>query len=102
MAFNPRRPGGRRRRRGAAEADIVLCMSIVPGYSGQAFMPEALGRIAELATLVDVPIQVDGGHRGRERARVRDAGASLLVAGNAVFASPRPAEAYRRLRPWLA
>src|SRR5262249_10273082 len=45
----------------AAAADIVLCMSIHPGYSGQAFMPDALDRIAEVATLVDVPVQVDGG-----------------------------------------
>jgi len=81
----------------AARAEIVLCMSIVPGYSGQDFMPEARDRIAELATLVDVPIQVDGGI-GEENARVvREAGASLLVAGSAVFADPEPAEAYRRL-----
>jgi ribulose-phosphate 3-epimerase len=81
----------------AAAAEIVLCMSIVPGYSGQDFMPEARDRIAELATLVDVPIQVDGGI-GEENARVvREAGASLLVAGSAVFADPEPAEAYRRL-----
>ena len=82
----------------AAGADIVLCMSIVPGYSGQAFMPEARDRIAELATLVDVPIQVDGGIGGENAARVREAGASLLVAGSAVFSDPVPADAYRRLR----
>ena len=40
---------------------MILCMSIVPGYSGQPFMPAALGRIEELAALVDMPIQVDGG-----------------------------------------
>ena len=81
----------------AAGAEIVLCMSIVPGYSGQDFMPEALHRIAELATLVDVPIQVDGGIGEENAAVVREAGASLLVAGNAVFVDPEPAEAYRRL-----
>ena len=81
----------------AAGAELVLCMSIVPGYSGQAFMPDALDRIAELATLVDVPIQVDGGV-GEDNARaVREAGATLLVAGSAVFADPSPAAAYRRL-----
>src|SRR5262249_42748032 len=63
----------------AAGADIVLCMSIHPGYSGQQFMPDALGRIAEVRGLVDVPVQVDGGV-GEENARaIRDAGASLLV-----------------------
>ncbi len=81
----------------AAGAEIVLCMSIVPGYSGQDFMPEALDRIAELATLVDVPIQVDGGIGEENAAVVREAGASLLVAGSAVFADAEPAEAYRRL-----
>ena len=81
----------------AAGAEIVLCMSIVPGYSGQTFMPEALDRIVELATLVDVPIQVDGGVGDENAAAVREAGASLLVAGSAVFADPEPAEAYRRL-----
>jgi ribulose-phosphate 3-epimerase len=80
-----------------AGAELVLCMSIHPGYSGQAFMPEALDRIAELASLVDVPIQVDGGV-GEDNARaVREAGASLLVTGSAVFADPAPADAYRRL-----
>ena len=80
-----------------AGADIVLCMSIHPGYSGQAFMPEALDRIGELASFVDVPIQVDGGV-GEDNARLaREAGASLLVAGSAVFADPAPADAYRRL-----
>ena len=82
----------------AARAEMVLCMSIVPGYSGQAFMPEALDRIAELATLVDVPIQVDGGIGEENVARVREAGASLFVAGSAVFSDPAPADAYRRLR----
>ncbi|MGZ8686893.1 MAG: ribulose-phosphate 3-epimerase, partial [Gaiellaceae bacterium] len=69
-----------------AGAEIVLCMSIEPGYSGQAFMPEALGRIARLAGLVDVPIQVDGGVGDGNARSVRDAGARLIVAGNAVFA----------------
>jgi ribulose-phosphate 3-epimerase len=81
----------------AAGAEIVLCMSIVPGYSGQDFMPESLDRIAELATLVDVPIQVDGGIGEENAAAVREAGASLLVAGSAVFGDAEPAEAYRRL-----
>ena len=81
----------------AARAELVLCMSIVPGYSGQAFMPDALGRIAELASLVDVPIQVDGGVGQENAAAVRAAGASLLVAGSAVFADPAPPDAYRRI-----
>jgi len=81
----------------AAGAEIVLCMSIVPGYSGQEFMPDALGRIAALAALVEVPIQVDGGVGEENAAAVRQAGASLLVAGSAVFAAASPPDAYRRL-----
>src|SRR6478609_4790729 len=81
-----------------AGADMILCMSIEPGYSGQAFMPEAFARIEELATLVDIPIQVDGGVGEANAKAVRDAGSSLLIAGNAVFADPEPAAAYARIR----
>jgi len=86
----------------AAAADIVLCMSIHPGYSGQSFMPEALGRIAALAALVDVPIQVDGGLGEDNAAALRGAGASLFVAGSSIFGAGEPAEAYRRLRAAVA
>lgn len=83
---------------GAAGADLALCMSIVPGYSGQPFMPEALERIATLRELVDVPIQVDGGVGESNAAAVRRAGASVLVAGSAVFSDPDPGAAYARIR----
>jgi ribulose-phosphate 3-epimerase len=81
----------------AAAAELVLCMSIHPGYSGQAFMPNAFGRVARLAELVDVPVQVDGGVGAANARAVRDAGARLLVAGSAVFADPDPAAAYGRI-----
>jgi ribulose-phosphate 3-epimerase len=74
-------------------------MSIHPGYSGQAFMPEALERIARLRELLSagVRLQVDGGIN-RETARAaRDAGADLLVAGSAIFWNDDPAAAYRDL-----
>ena len=80
-------------------ADLVLCMSIVPGYSGQAFMPEAEGRIARLRELLpdDVRVQVDGGVN-RETARLaRAAGADLFVAGSAIFWTDDPGLAYREL-----
>jgi ribulose-phosphate 3-epimerase len=83
----------------AGDADLVLCMSIHPGYSGQEFMPEAVDRIKRLrAALPDhVYIQVDGGidHETIEPAYV--AGARLLVAGSAVFGREDVTRAYRRL-----
>ena len=84
----------------AAEgADLVLCMSIHPGYSGQDFMPEALERIARLRSLLpgEVRVQVDGGINAETIGPARDAGADLLVAGSAVFWAGDPGAAYRRL-----
>jgi ribulose-phosphate 3-epimerase len=80
-------------------ADLVLCMSIRPGYSGQAFMPEALERIARLRELLPdaVRIQVDGGINEETARAARDAGADLLVAGSAIFWNDDPAAAYVRL-----
>jgi ribulose-phosphate 3-epimerase len=80
-------------------ADLVLCMSIVPGYSGQAFMPDALDRIAELRSKLpaDVRIQVDGGINRETTRAARDAGADLLVAGSAVFWNDDPGAAFREL-----
>ena len=76
--------------------DLVLCMSIHPGYSGQAFMDGALGRIAELraALPVEVRVQVDGGINRETVHAAREAGADLLVAGSAVFWSDDPGAAF--------
>jgi ribulose-phosphate 3-epimerase len=98
VVFNPETDPARAADAAAsARAEIVLCMSIHPGYSGQAFMPEALGRIEALAGLVDVPIQVDGGVGSDNVEALRAAGASLFVAGSAIFGAPDPAAAYRAL-----
>ena len=85
--------------RAAEGADIVLCMSIWPGYSGQAFMPEALDRIRELRGLLppDVRVQVDGGVGAANIREIHDAGATLLVAGTSVFGADDPGAAYREL-----
>jgi len=98
VAFNPETEVARAAE--AAEgADLCLCMSIHPGYSGQAFMPEALPRIRELRALLppDVHVQVDGGVGAGNVREVRDAGASLLVAGSAVFAHGDLQAAYQGL-----
>ena len=79
--------------------DLVLCMSIHPGYSGQAFMPEALARIGRLRELLPsgVRLQVDGGINPETARAARDAGADLLVAGSAIFWRDDPAAAYTQL-----
>jgi len=98
VAFNPETPV--EEAAAAAEgADLALCMSIHPGYSGQEFMPEALGRIERLRALLPdgVRVQVDGGINGETIRRARDAGADLLVAGSAIFWRDDLAAAYLEL-----
>jgi ribulose-phosphate 3-epimerase len=78
--------------------DLLLCMSIHPGYSGQQFMPEALERIRRLHELVpDKPIQVDGGVGPDNVQELREAGATLLVAGSSIYGTDDPGTAYRKL-----
>jgi ribulose-phosphate 3-epimerase len=79
--------------------DLVLCMSIHPGYSGQPFMPESISRVRRLRELLPngVHVQVDGGVGPENAAEIRDAGANLLVAGTSVFGQEDVAEAYKRL-----
>jgi ribulose-phosphate 3-epimerase len=88
----------------AGDADIVLCMSIHPGYSGQDFMPDALGRIARLrAALPDeIHIQVDGGIDHETILPSYEAGATLFVAGSAIFGREDLPRAYSRLVRALA
>jgi ribulose-phosphate 3-epimerase len=85
-------------------ADLVLCMSIRPGYSGQEFMPEALPRIRELRSQLHerVVVQVDGGITQDNVRAVHEAGADAIVAGTAVFGYEDLARAYHRLVRALA
>jgi ribulose-phosphate 3-epimerase len=98
LAFNPRTQP-EQVAEVADPVDLVLCMSIEPGYSGQAFMPRAIPRIERLrAHLPDGKhVQVDGGVGSDNVAALREAGANLLVAGTSVFGAQDIAEAYRRL-----
>jgi ribulose-phosphate 3-epimerase len=90
--------------RAAEGADLALCMSIHPGYSGQKFMPESLDRISELRALLPdhVRVQVDGGVNAETIGAACDAGADLLVAGSGVFWSDDIAAAYRSLTDLVA
>ena len=103
LAFNPETSPADAA--GAADGvDLVLCMSINPGYSGQQFMPEAVGRVRELRGLVgeDVHVQVDGGIGPDNIGAVREAGADLFVAGTSIFGEDGIDRAYRRLVELLA
>jgi ribulose-phosphate 3-epimerase len=88
----------------AEGVDLVLCMSIKPGYSGQEFMPEALPRIEKLRAALppDVYVQVDGGVDNDNVRPIYDAGATLIVAGTAIFGREDLPRSYRRLVQALA
>jgi ribulose-phosphate 3-epimerase len=84
--------------------DLVLCMSIHPGYSGQEFMPEAIPRVRRLRELLPdgVHVQVDGGVGPENVRELHEAGANLFVAGTSIFGQQDPAAAYRQLVQALA
>jgi ribulose-phosphate 3-epimerase len=88
----------------ASQVDIVLCMSIEPGYSGQEFMPDAYERIRTTRSLLpaETPVQVDGGIGPENIRAVSDAGASLFVAASSIFGREDLPRAYRRLLQELA
>lgn len=75
--------------------DLVLVMSVEPGFGGQSFMPESLGKIARLREMareqgLETLIEVDGGISSANARMLFDAGADALVAGNAVFGAENP------------
>ena len=87
-----------------AGVDLVLCMSVHPGYSGQAFIPESTERVRRLRELLpeSMVVQVDGGVGPENIVELRDAGATLFVAATAIFGREDLPRAYRRLVQALA
>jgi ribulose-phosphate 3-epimerase len=89
------------------DVDLLLCMTVNPGFGGQAFIPSVLPKIRELRQKLDalgrpdVHIQVDGGIHSETAPLVAEAGANVLVAGNAVFGRPDRAAAIAELRDRL-
>lgn len=75
----------------AADVDMILIMSVNPGFGGQSFIPQALKKIEKARKLLDsvgnhkAIVEVDGGVNPNTAPKVREAGANLLVAGSAVF-----------------
>ena len=83
--------------------DMVLLMTVNPGYGGQTFIPGSINKIGELRSMIDeggydVLIEVDGGVDLQNAPVLVHAGVDVLVAGNTVFSSSDPAEVIRRLR----
>jgi ribulose-phosphate 3-epimerase len=80
----------------AGELDHVLCMTVNPGWGGQAYIESSTAKVARLRELLgpSVPIEVDGGIDARTARITRDAGATLFVAGSSIFGSADPASAY--------
>ncbi len=83
----------------ADELDLVLCMSVNPGWGGQRFIGSSTAKLADLRARLPsrVRLSVDGGINETTAAACHDAGADLLVVGSAIFAAGDPAAAFRRL-----
>ena len=87
----------------ASDVDFVLVMSVNPGFGGQTFIQRSESKVRAMRALLDragndAPIEVDGGIDVTTAPRIVAAGAEILVAGNAIFGAPDPAEATRALR----
>src|SRR5262249_44569225 len=87
----------------AADVDQVLVMTVNPGFGGQTFIPRSESKVRAMRELLDragnrAPIEVDGGIDLTTAARIVSAGASILVAGSAIFGSGNPEKATRELR----
>ena len=79
-------------------ADIVLCMTVNPGWGGQSFIPGSPDKVERLRPLVgEAKIEVDGGIDAGTAGPIAAAGASLFVAGSAVFGASDPAAAYAEI-----
>lgn len=83
--------------------DLILIMSVNPGFGGQSFIPEVVPKIRKLRTMCDERgldpwIEVDGGVKGANAWQVIEAGANAIVAGSAVFKAPDYAEAIEGIR----
>ena len=83
--------------------DMVLIMTVNPGFGGQSFIMESYNKISELRKIIDaagynVLIEVDGGIDTKNAAKLIGSGVNVLVAGHSVFGSEDPAETIRKLK----
>jgi ribulose-phosphate 3-epimerase len=85
------------------DVDMVLVMSVNPGFGGQSFIPHSLAKIAELKALIkntasSAKIEVDGGISLDNAAEILKAGADVLVAGSSIFKSENPLETIEKMK----
>jgi ribulose-phosphate 3-epimerase len=84
------------------DVDLVLLMSVNPGFGGQKFIPQTLSKVRELRALIaetgsKAIIEVDGGVNAETGAQLAQAGTDMVVAGNYVFKAPDPLAAIQTL-----
>jgi ribulose-phosphate 3-epimerase len=98
VAINPGTPVGSLSEVAGA-IDMALCMTVNPGWGGQAFIEHSLDKLPRVRAIVGdgVAVQVDGGIAPDTAPACRSAGASVFVAGSAIFGAEDPAAAYRAI-----
>ena len=97
LALNPGTPAESVVELGSS-ADLILCMSVNPGWGGQPFIAGSPDKVVRLRRFAPTSvIEVDGGIDADTVGGVADAGATLFVAGSAVFSAKDPGDAYRRI-----
>ncbi len=88
------------------DVDMILLMSVNPGFGGQVFIPQVLDKLANLRRLVDeqglnIEIEIDGGVKLDNAAKIAKNGADIVVAGSAIFDNPQPGEMVKQMRAVL-
>ena len=83
--------------------DMVLVMSVFPGFGGQKFIPESLDKLRQLRQMIDesgreIDLQIDGGVTAENVAEIKAAGANVIVAGSAVFKAENRNEMIAKLK----
>ena len=86
-----------------ADIDMILMMTVFPGFGGQAFIPDVLPKIEEVGKLIDqrklsILVEVDGGIKADNIDRVVRAGAEVIVSGSGIFKTPNYTETIRQMR----
>ncbi len=89
------------------KVDMVLLMSVNPGFGGQSFIPSALDKLREARALIDasgfdIRLEIDGGVSAKNIRAIAEAGADTFVAGSAIFNAPDYAEVIKAMRAELA